>query len=226
MTLNRTFFRRPHGVGSSLNIWMFTPRSLLRHVRTLITEPAYFYDRAKVMIFQITHPGTPWLTQQAIRFLGENLRPEMHGFEWGSGRSTVWLASRVKRMVSVEHDPQWYEAIRRKLAALQLSVDYRLVSKDKLDDYVGQIAEFPDGFFDFALIDGESREGCLRAVARKVRRGGFVILDNADYEFDTSSLSDYDYQPTCNGVWRTDIFVRRDKIDNAQPSASGSVRKP
>lgn len=210
MEFNTAFFRRPYGVGSSLNVWMFDPRNLPRYIRTIFKEPAYFYHRLKVMFFQITHPGAPWLTQEAIGFLQHNLRPGMVGFEWGSGRSTIWLAARVRRMVSVEHDRVWYETIRHKIAKLQPSlVDYRLVPADRLGDYARQIDEFPDDTFDFVLIDGEDREGCIRAAARKVRCGGFIILDNADYEFDTSALSQYDVQPSYNGVWRTDIFVRR-----------------
>ena len=199
-----SFFRRPHGVGSSLNIWMFNPSSIVRHFRTLITQPGYFYRRLQVMVFQLTHPDAPWLTQKAVDFLASSLHSEMCGFEWGSGRSTIWLAQRVNRLVSVEHDPQWYETICSRAAAR--NVDYRLAQGV---DYAGQIGDFPDEYFDFVLVDGEFREACLRAAATKVRRGGFLILDNADYEFDTSALFEYDRQTTHNGVWRTDIFVRR-----------------
>jgi predicted O-methyltransferase YrrM len=183
---------------------MFSPRGIVRHCSTLITQPGYFYRRLQVMVFQLTHPGAPWLTQEAVSFLARNLRPEMRGFEWGSGRSTIWLAERVNRLVSVEHDPQWYEAICSSAAAR--NVDYRLAQGA---DYARQIGEFPDEYFDFVLVDGEFREACLRAAAPKVRRGGLLILDNADYEFDTSALFEYDRQATHNGVWRTDIFVRR-----------------
>jgi len=204
MTSICAFFRRPYGVGSPLNLWMFTPRNLLRHLRTLLTQPVYFFHRVQVMTFQFTHPGAPWVTQAAVEFLKTHLRPEMRGFEWGSGRSTIWLASRVSRMVSVEHNPDWYRMILPKIAGR--NVDYRLVAGP---GYASQIEEFPEEYFDFVLVDGEQRGTCLRAAASKIRQGGFLVLDNADYNLDTSALSDYDCQPTDNGVWRTDIFIRR-----------------
>ena len=51
--------------------------------------------------------GLPWLTFGAIRFLDGWLKPGMRVFEYGCGGSTIFLAARVKEVVSVEHDEGW-----------------------------------------------------------------------------------------------------------------------
>eukprot|EP00889_Picochlorum_renovo_P006397 jgi/Picre1/33427/NNA_008751.t1 len=53
----------------------------------------------------------PWMSRHAISVLDILLSDEVEkGLEWSSGSSTLWLLnSRVKNLVSVEHDPHWTE---------------------------------------------------------------------------------------------------------------------
>jgi predicted O-methyltransferase YrrM len=67
------------------------------------------------MAHERRHPDSPWLTSEAVVFLERSLEPDRVGFEWGSGRSTVWFARWVRRLISVEHDPLWYEQVRKRL---------------------------------------------------------------------------------------------------------------
>jgi hypothetical protein len=204
------FGERPVGVGTPLNIHMFSPRNIVVHTRTLLLKPRYFYSRLVVMVDQAVHPDDPWLTRSAIDQLKRYLKPTMKGFEWGSGRSTVWFGRRLGHLVSIEHDPTWHARTVERLAAIGLhNVDYRLALRDSEKKYASQIEEFPDGHFDFILIDGEDRNDCVRAAAAKVRIGGWIVVDNADCGYDFEPLSGFDTQQTSNGVWRTDIFTKR-----------------
>jgi hypothetical protein len=72
-------------------------------------------DRVRLLAHERRHPDAPWLTIEAVAFLEHRLACDGVGFEWGSGRSTVWLARRVRRLTSIEHDPTWFEKIRRRL---------------------------------------------------------------------------------------------------------------
>src|SRR4051812_37225534 len=49
----------------------------------------------------------PWMTFGAIEFLQRALREDMVVFEYGSGGSTLFFANRVRRLVTIEHDPEW-----------------------------------------------------------------------------------------------------------------------
>jgi predicted O-methyltransferase YrrM len=208
------FFSKPHGVGSPLNIYMFTPANLMRHMKTALTKPRYFVSRVRVMVYQQTHPGAPWLTADAIRLIKQHLKPSMMAFEWGSGGSTAWLARRVQRLVSVEHDPQWYALVNRRLQSAGLTnVEYRLEPENS-PGYAGAISSFPDETFDFVLVDGSNRDACIRAAAPKLKPGGMLVLDNADHwPWDVSPCSAMQYTPTDNGVWRTDVYMKRAVTD-------------
>ena len=153
----------------------------------------------------------PWIPFVARRWLARQLRPGLRVFEWGSGGSTMFLARRVAQLVSVEHDAEWYELVRGRLAALgtngaregapRSAPSYRLILPRPLlageitaygsgqpgqthldfEAYVRAIEEFPDAFFDLILIDGRARLACLGAALGKVRVGGHILLDNSNY---------------------------------------------
>ena len=150
-------------------------------------SPRYVLDRCLVALDQRRRPADPWLTRAAISILESWLRPDDVGFEWGSGRSTVWLTERVRRLVSVEHDPAWYGTVRKRLVAAGLleRCDYRLEpdGRDEGPDsrYVRAVDEFPENAFDFVLVDGVARVHCALAVLTKLRPGGLLCIDNANW---------------------------------------------
>ncbi len=108
-------------------------------------------------MYQARYPDRPWLTRESIVFLKSFLKPDMVGFEWGSGRSTPWFAKRCGLLVSIEDDAGWYATVREKVK--DLSVD--LVLTDAEDDgasYTGKILQYPDEHFDFIIVDGSYRD--------------------------------------------------------------------
>lgn len=90
--------------------------------------PRYARDRLADMAYQRTHPDAPWLTAHAVSILSTWLKPTDVGFEWGSGRSTVWFAQRVHRLCSVEHDASWARQVPEMLVAAGVrdKVDYHV----------------------------------------------------------------------------------------------------
>lgn len=62
----------------------------------------------------------PWMTPAAIDILQTLLTKNMSGFEFGSGRSTLFIAPRVKELVSLEHDQQWFAHIEAELKKKKL----------------------------------------------------------------------------------------------------------
>jgi Methyltransferase domain len=151
--------------------------------------PRYFIDRVRLMAYERHHPDAPWLTSEAVAFLERWLELDSLGFEWGSGRSTVWFAQRVRRLISIEHDPRWDEEVRRCLhkEGLAPKVSYRHLAVDDGADrdppYVSAISEYPDATLHFCLIDGvtELRARCALACLSKLKPGGLAIVDNANW---------------------------------------------
>ena len=70
--------------------------------------------------FEFTHRDSPWLTKKAIEIIEQHLTAKSTGFEWGSGRSTIWFAQRVKTIHSAEHDKHWFKKVSNELARKDL----------------------------------------------------------------------------------------------------------
>ncbi|RUL92017.1 hypothetical protein [Verrucosispora sp. FIM060022] len=149
--------------------------------------PRYVVSRTRVELHRRTHPGSPWLTRQAIETLDRMLLPTDCGLEFGSGLSTLWFARRVKHLVSVEHDAAWHEKISLDLKRQSLNnVDYRFAPLDvppELGDqseYARVALELPDASLDFVLVDGRYRDHCAWFVLPKLSSGGLLIIDNVN----------------------------------------------
>jgi len=145
--------------------------------------------------------GWPWITFPAMRWLASYLRPSMSVFEWGSGGSTLFFARRVARVVSVEYDAVWCEAVAARLRAQGLgNALVQLLPPEPGNDgalyrssavefvgmsfrrYVHSVLDYPDGSFDVILVDGRARLGCLVTALPKLKDDGVLILDNSERE--------------------------------------------
>jgi predicted O-methyltransferase YrrM len=107
----------------------------------------------------------PWLSPDAVTFLASILEPDYSVIEHGSGGSTLWFAQRVKKVRAVENDPDWQGIVKSKAPANVSFTGRR--GKD----------------YDLLLIDGEpveTRRKWLTDAPLIVRRGGWVVLDNAN----------------------------------------------
>lgn len=149
--------------------------------------PRYVWDRLNVMKVERQNPDAPWLTASAISILSTWLKSSDIGFEWGSGRSTVWFAKRVARVISVEHDLEWARSVPDMLKRTQVEgrVAYRTVSESADENgnfaYVDVIKEAPDLSLDFCLVDGMLRDRCALACLDKLKSGGLLIIDNVNW---------------------------------------------
>jgi predicted O-methyltransferase YrrM len=139
--------------------------------------------------FRRRHPEAPAIVANAVILLDNWLRPTDRGLEWGSGRSTIWLASRVAHLLSVEHNPVWHARVRDAIAARGLAarVVYRLI--DAPDDqmaeplghpYAGVADEIADASLDFVVVDGQMRLRCTEKALVKLKPGGLLALDGAN----------------------------------------------
>jgi predicted O-methyltransferase YrrM len=116
----------------------------------------------------------PTLVRAATILLGA-LADGAAVFEFGSGGSTLFLAQRAARVVSVEHDAAWAAAVATGLEAHGLQADVRLVE-------AGQIAEAiaGEGAFNVVFVDcfGPQRERAIGQGARHVKAGGWLVADD------------------------------------------------
>jgi len=152
--------------------------------------------RLREMVYQRRNRVLPWLTEDANRFMQSYLLQSDIGVEFGSGRSTLWLASRVGRLVSVEHDRDWHKQITQTLEQNRiLNVDYRYLAGDVNDMKAMEaaICDITDGLpsaqFDFVLVDGVCRDICAREALRLLRPRGMLVIDNVNRHLPSISVS-------------------------------------
>lgn len=168
--------------------------------------------------FERENPDVPWLVPAAIAYIEQELRPEFVGFEWGSGRSTLWFARRVCHITSVEGRRAWFDEVTRWLTkdglAERVTLHLAEVTSEhnfppvEIERYAGVIDSVVDGSLDFIVVDGHFREACLRRVANKLRAGGLLIIDNTDVLPATllDTLRTADSRAWNNGISETTVI--------------------
>ncbi|MFA5871100.1 MAG: hypothetical protein WC858_00085 [Parcubacteria group bacterium] len=149
----------------------------------------------------------PWIVYEAKDWLDEFLKKDMRVFEWGSGGSTFYFSKRTKKVVSVEHDDSWHKKVEETLLKEKINnCEYHLIAPYKnylsrilplawrmyksevfteyknytFKKYVKKISDYPDNFFDLIFVDGRARAACMRHAVRKIKKGGFLMLDNSE----------------------------------------------
>lgn len=136
----------------------------------------------------------PWMTFSAIA-AQEKMFPVGTVFEWGSGGSTIFYRNRAKRVITIEHDLEYFELVSKRLRASDDHEYHLIPPTDRIDekyqstmcsdlgsfeDYVRFIDRFRDETFDVVCVDGRARVPCVEAAASKVKPGGFLVLDNSE----------------------------------------------
>lgn len=137
----------------------------------------------------------PWLPNLATEFLERRIKTRWECFEWGSGASTLWLAERCARVVSVEHNPEW--RVKRpppNCECLLVQPERGEVGPDPSEPshYRSGSTELGPGWnwkkyaeaidaygeFDLVLVDGMARASCIARAVPHVRPGGWLAVDN------------------------------------------------
>jgi hypothetical protein len=153
--------------------------------------PAYIYHRILDWIYRSRNPQSPWLTPRAVEYLEEALQPGFIGLEYGSGRSTTWFARRVNKLISVEHNVDWYNRVKceiekQKLSNVQyhhfLKPDNSLnMEKVMKSEYVQVSADIQEDSLNFVLVDGVARPACVIRSIPLLKNGGLLIIDDANH---------------------------------------------
>jgi hypothetical protein len=180
---------------------------------------AYFPSWQKYLLKDTTSvQPIPWLSFNAISHLKKLVRPDMVVFEFGSGGSTLFWSKHVTKVISIEHEPEWYHRMKDDFNNRNLrNVDYNLITPEpdghfyeksasnpdhyissdihfkgkNFESYVRHIDKYPDGFFDIVVVDGRARPSCIAHAVKKIKNGGLLILDNSERKHYAYSLQQF-----------------------------------
>jgi predicted O-methyltransferase YrrM len=149
------------------------------------------------------HPGdvdfgggiSPLMAGDDLAVLDAALNEARLVVEYGSGASTVHIGKRLEnwgRLVSIEHDREWYEKIQFVLTEEKLdNVDhilrepetgpptqlYQRFSERHLRQYIeAPKKRLQPGSVDLAFVDGRQRINCALAMVSLLKPGGFLMI--------------------------------------------------
>lgn len=187
----------------------------------------------KYATFRKLHSPSPWLSQSSILFFENYLTKQHIGCEFGSGFSSLFFSNRIGKLVSIEHDTNWYKMIQNKMKLLKISnVEYHLIPENDIKDFENTTFDFETDFFkvrrdyvnyfsalenhqnetfDFILVDGRARCECVFKAIPKLKPGGLMILDNSErkrYQYVFELLKDWESINTTNGLTDTTFWVK------------------
>lgn len=154
-------------------------------------EPVYFISRSGYLResgwFNSFKSGVPvnynnipipWYTYPSIAFIEKRIDKDMVVFEYGCGNSTLWWSSRVRQVISCEHDKEWFETVKRQVAS---NVILHHIDMQPGGEYSRKMSEYREKF-DIVIIDGRDRVNCSKNCVQALKKGGVVIWDNSDRE--------------------------------------------
>ena len=144
----------------------------------------------------------PWVSLQTKKWLESYLNPEMTVFEFGSGGSTIFIGRKVKKVISVEYQRLWFVKVLINLLYYKIfnfklhlvtpevksSNNKYYVSSDPIfkklnfKNFALAIDEYPDKYFDLVFVDGRARNGCIKHAIRKIKKNGYLLLDDSHRE--------------------------------------------
>lgn len=156
--------------------------------------PHYIFYRLSEIIYQHKFPDHPWLTKAANAILESFLTSDDVGLEFGSGRSTIWFAKKIKFLTSVEHNEEWFTKVKAILQKEKIeNVRYILAPENAenkdVPEYLAVFNDLKIESLDFVLVDGIYRDMCACACIKCIKRGGILILDNANWYLPSNSKS-------------------------------------
>jgi hypothetical protein len=159
----------------------------------------------------------PWMNFPAVRLLEERLTHDLNLFEFGSGYSTLFYASRVRTVTSVEYDEKWFDVVKLKAPG---NVKLMFKEKDIDGDYCRVIGSTEDQY-DVVIVDGRDRVNCVKQSVSALSPRGVIVLDDSQrdkyqegIEFAKRNgfraLNLEGLKATGAGIDRTTIFYREE----------------
>lgn len=164
-------------------------KAALRVAPHLVRQPGDFvtaFEWVSGRDGRLVDARAPWWPRRAIAEVARRLPNGATVFEYGGGGSTLWLEDRGARVTTVEHDREWHDVLRTRVAAtttllFRPPAPTGTLASDSaegfFDEYVASVGEGP---YDLVIVDGRCRVACVEAAYERVKPGGLLLLDDSD----------------------------------------------
>ena len=156
------------------------------HIKLVLNNffEGYLYDtgwsRSVIEGKPVDRNGSPlpWISIPTIELLKERDLSNLFVFEYGAGNSTIWFSKRVKKIVSIEHDAEWFKFVKDMVKEDNSEIYFKELSYG--GEYSSSILKYSD--VDIALVDGRDRVNCAKNAVAYLSNQGVIILDDSQRE--------------------------------------------
>lgn len=124
------------------------------------------------------HP-IPWWSYSFNDFFIPKLNKHLEIFEYGSGNSTLFLSKKVKDIISIEHNKEWFNQLKHNVPK---NVTLKFQKLDKYGESYSKSILKEKKLFDVIIIDGRDRVNCIYNSIYKLKENGIIILDDSQRE--------------------------------------------
>jgi len=176
---------------------IISPAKWLFYLKYMLEHPGKTLGRVRFKMHQLRDPFYPCWAPSAVEYVKKALPPSALVAEFGSGRSSIWLAKKFEKVIAIEHNPDWADyvaSLKEKEKCRNLEIV--LSTFESSEDYVGALNSSLGGRqVDLLIIDGLFRKECAEIVPQTLKEGGIILVDDtyrAEYSsFLTPSLGKF-----------------------------------
>jgi len=118
----------------------------------------------------------PWFTYSAIDFLKSRLNDQLKVLELGSGNSTLFFAGRVGKVISIEHNEDWFKKILKEVPG---NTELIYTDSKNVDEYLKPLSA-KEEIFDVIIIDAIFRNESLKSCMKYTNEKSVIIFDDTD----------------------------------------------
>lgn len=120
----------------------------------------------------------PWVTYSFIDFIENRLTKNMIVFEYGSGNSTSYYASKVKEVHTVEHDVTWFDKVKNKMPN-NVTINHEELEYGGNYSKKSSLSQIE---YDVIIVDGRDRVNCMINSMNSLSVNGVLVLDDSERE--------------------------------------------
>jgi predicted O-methyltransferase YrrM len=134
----------------------------------------------------IMRKPVPFIVLDAIKFLDGLIRPGLRVLELGGGNSSLWFLDKGVNLYTYEHDVNWAQMVLGKVRSDPGRFNEARFNLKVMQgtETINDLSKLDNEFFDIVLIDSMNdftrRNDCIRAALKKIKPGGWLVLDNSD----------------------------------------------
>lgn len=150
---------------------------------------------------------TPLMHEFEFKFIENFLQKNDILLEWGSGNGTIYFSSLVKKLISLEHDKDYYDIIKKTIDAYQIkNIDLYYIPGTKVKDQkkerhiaFADYINFPiknNLKFDKVLIDGRARKHCAISISEYIDYETLVFI----HDFNFNNVEGYEDENYFNDI--------------------------